>query len=231
MTVSYQVPYWQRTSLPIWMGPLRGSRWLPASGGKIVRLFSGTYEPAQSRLFQEHLTADSVVFDIGAHVGYYSLLSARLASAGQVVAFEPAPRNAAFLRAIIAANTCPNVSIHELGVAAVSGTSPFLLGTGSGTGRLARDGQFQVRTTSLDDFVDAQAHLPTHLKIDVEGGEFDVLQGARETLASTRPTIFLSTHGPQVHDDCCRFLRALKYDLQPMEGGRLEEADSVLCLG
>lgn len=213
------------------MGPLSGSRWLPASGGKVMRLFCGTYEPTQTRLFQEHVTADSVVFDIGAHVGYYTLLAAKLASAGQVVAFEPEPRNFAFLRAIIGANTCPNVAIHELAVAAETGICSFSYGSGTGTGHLTENGTFLVQTIAIDEFVANQHKRPTHLKIDVEGAELDVLHGARETLQSARPTIFLSTHGPAVHDDCCRFLRALGYDLQPMEGEQLENADAVLCLG
>jgi FkbM family methyltransferase len=228
---TYQLPYWQQTSLPIWLGPLSGSRWLPASGGKLVRLLCGTYEQAQTRLFQQHVTADSVVFDLGAHVGYYSLLGAKLASAGQVVAFEPEPRNAAFLRALVAANTCNNVGIHELAVAAESGSKYFAYGTGSGTGHLADRGAFRVPTISLDEFVELHDVVPTHIKMDVEGAEYEVLCGSRETLMLARPTIFLSTHGSEVHDDCCRFLQALNYDLQPIEGDSLETAESILCVG
>ncbi|QDU27670.1 2-O-methyltransferase NoeI [Anatilimnocola aggregata] len=229
LTLSYRLPYWQKAYLPILRGPLTGSRWLPASGGKIVRLFCGTYEKTQSKLFQELIEDDAVVFDIGANVGYYTLLSARLASKGHVVAFEPEPRNIAFLRANVAANRCRNVSIHELAVAAEAGFANFQMGTGTGTGKLSNEGSLRVPMISLDEFVDQQQMRPTHMKIDVEGAEVDVLRGGRETLINCRPTIFLSTHGRKVHAACCEFLRELNYDLRCMDGGDLAEADSVLC--
>lgn len=229
--VSYRVPYWQTFPLPILAGPLSGSRWLPASGGKIVRLICGTYEQAQTQLFHQHVTAEAVVFDLGANVGYYTLLASKLARQGQVVAFEPEPRNAAFLRSNIAANGCRNVDIRELAVSATSGVSRFKMGSGTGTGALADEGSLQVKTITLDEFVAASGLRPTHLKIDVEGAEIDVFRGGMETLKACRPTIFLSTHGPAVHAACCEVLQDLKYDLQVIEGDNVETATELLCIG
>jgi FkbM family methyltransferase len=231
VVVSYRVPYWQQFPLPILAGPLSGSRWLPASGGKIVRLICGTYEQAQSRLFHQHVTAESTVFDLGANVGYYTLLAAKLARLGQVVAFEPEPRNAAFLRSNIAANRCQNVSIHELAIAATTGVAKFKFGSGSGTGALAAEGTLAVKTVKLDEFVATSGLRPTHLKIDVEGAEIDVLRGGLEALQACRPTIFLSTHGAAAHADCCELLQELKYDLQPIDGPDVASAAELLCLG
>lgn len=231
VVVSYRVPYWQQIPLPILAGPLSGSRWLPASGGKIMRLICGTYEQAQSRLFDQHVTADSTVFDLGANVGYYTLLAAKLAHRGHVVAFEPEPRNVAFLRSNIAANRCLNVSIHELAVAATTGVAKFKFGSGSGTGALATEGTLAVNTVKLDEFVAASSLQPTHLKIDVEGAEIDVLRGGMETLQACRPTIFLSTHGAAVHAACCDLLQELRYDLQPIEGDNVASATELLCVG
>jgi FkbM family methyltransferase len=229
--VSYRVPYWQTFPLPILAGRLSGSRWLPASGGKIVRLICGTYEKAQTELFHQHVTADSTVFDLGANVGYYTLLASKLARQGQVIAFEPEPRNAAFLRSNIAANSCRNVVIHELAVSAETGISYFKMGRGTGTGALANEGTLQVKTVKLDEFVASSGLQPTHLKIDVEGAEIDVFHGGMETLKACRPTIFLSTHGPAVHAACCEVLQDLKYDLQAIEGDNVETATELLCIG
>lgn len=231
VVVSYRVPYWQQFPLPILAGPLSGSRWLPASGGKIVRLICGTYEKAQSQLFHQHVTADSIVFDLGANVGYYTLLAAKLAHQGQVVAFEPEPRNAAFLRSNIAANGCRNVSIHELAVASATGYAKFKMGSGTGTGTLADEGTLKVKTIKLDEFVASSGLRPTHLKIDVEGAEIDVLCGGLETLQACRPTIFLSTHGDAVHAACREVLRQLNYQLQPIDGPDVESSAELLCIG
>jgi FkbM family methyltransferase len=231
VVVSYRVPYWQQATLPILAGPLTGSRWLVASGGKVVRMICGTYEPAQTRLFEQHVLADSIVFDLGANVGYYTLLAAKLAHRGKVVAFEPEPRNAAFLRANIAANGTRNIIVHELAVAAASGTARFKMGSGTGTGSLSGEGALQVKLVSLDDFVAESGLSPTHLKIDVEGAEKDVLCGGLVTLSTLRPTIFLSLHGPVAHADCCEILQDLNYDLLPIDAADLATAAELLCLG
>src|SRR5262245_39872732 len=79
-------------SVPFVVGPLRGNWWQLASCGKLGRLLLGTYEPEQSRLFREHLRPGDQVLDIGASVGYYTLLSAKLVgTTGSVVSFEPDP--------------------------------------------------------------------------------------------------------------------------------------------
>lgn len=230
VVVSYRLPYWQQTTMPILAGPLSGSRWLLAGGGKVVRLICGTYERAQSQAFQKYVKADSIVFDLGANVGYYTLLAAKLAASGRVVAFEPEPRNAAFLRANIAVNDCRNVTVHELAIAAGTGISRFKYGRGLGTGALSQDGGLQVKTISLDEFV-AETHLqPTHLKIDVEGAENAVLFGGLETLTRHHPTIFLSTHGPQVHAECCAILRQLNYQLRAIDAQDVKSATELLCV-
>jgi SAM-dependent methyltransferase len=216
----YQLPYWQQTSIPILSGPLFGSRWLPASGGKIMRLLCGTYKPAQTRLFTKLIKPGSVVFDLGARVGYYTLLSSRLVRQGQVVAFETDPRHLAFLRANLAANRCSNVQVRELAVT-----------MGDEAWDRVDDGRIYVNTTTLDDFVDKTQLQPTHLKIDVRSAAFDVLRGGIETLVACRPTIFLTVHRADVRADCCELLRDLDYELQPIEGREVRLADSLLCIG
>lgn len=216
----YQLPYWQQTAVPILSGPLRGSRWLVASGGKIVRLLCGTYKPAQTRLFQKLVKPGSVVFDLGARVGYYTLLSSRLVRSGKVVAFETDPRHLAFLRANLAANRCSNVLVRELAVT-----------MGDDEWDRIDDGRIYVKSTTLDDFVDRTDLRPTHLKIDVRSAAFDVLRGGLETLVAARPTIFLTVHRSDVRADCCDLLRDLDYDVQSIEGREIYQADSLLCVG
>lgn len=215
--------------LPIIAGALRGRWWLPASRGKVLRILNGTYEREQTRLFQQHIRPGATVLDVGAHVGYYTVLAAVLAAeSGRVHAFEPNPRNADFLRRHVRINALANVRVEQAGVSDRAGTARFGFGTGSGTGHLAEGGAIEVRTIRLDDHCAEHGLAPTAVKIDVEGAEVSVLAGARETLERHRPVIFLSTHGPDVHAASLAFLRGLGYRVSPILGGDVETTAEVL---
>jgi FkbM family methyltransferase len=217
--------------LPIIAGPLRGRWWLVTSRGKVLRILNGTYEREQTRLFAEWIRPGDTVLDVGAHVGYYSLLASVLAGDGGTVwAFEPDPRNFSFLELHARINGRSNIRAERAAVSDANGTARFGLGSGSGTGHLAEDGALAVRTIRLDDFCRSHDIRPAAVKIDVEGAEVAVLAGARELLASARPVIFLSTHGPDVHRHCLHLLRELGYDFQPIVGGDIERATELLCL-
>lgn len=217
--------------LPIIAGPMKGTRWFPASGGKILRVFLGTYELEQTALFEEHLDKGSVLFDVGAHVGYYSLLSARLVGdQGRVISLEPNPRNATFLEGHVRINRAANVTVLRTAAGDSNGTVHFAAGTGTGTGHVADDGELEVKVCTLDTMAAEQDVMPTHIKIDVEGAELGVLKGAQKVLTEARPVIFLSTHGAKVHAECCKHLENLGYQLSPIIGDDLATTSEVLCL-
>jgi FkbM family methyltransferase len=216
--------------LPIIAGRLRGRWWLPASRGKILRILNGTYEREQTRLFEQLLRPGGVVLDVGANVGYYTLLASVLVGdAGAVHAFEPEPRNAEFLRRHLRINGRRNVTVQQAAVSDRAGTARFEFGTGSGTGHLGEAGTLEVRTLRLDDFCAEHGLAPAAIKIDVEGAEMSVLAGARSTLARHRPILFLSTHGPEVHAASLAFLRGLGYQLRAILGGDVESTTEVLA--
>jgi FkbM family methyltransferase len=224
----YSIPFWQASSIRLLFGPLRGRLWLPFSRGKLLRLLLGTYEPHQTALFTQQLHSGSVLFDIGAAVGYYTVLSSPLVGQdGCVVAFEPDARNAAFLRRHVAINSLTNVEVHQSAVGNRNGRAGFTCGSGTGTGHLSESGPHAVPICRLDDFVH-RSRQPTHIKIDVEGAEMQVLAGARRLLASAKPALFLSTHGPTAHQACCRYLAELDYSIQPMSPDPKYESE-VLC--
>ncbi len=84
-------------AVPVLQGPLKGKRWLV--GSSTHGCWLGSYEYEKQRLFAKKIKAGAVVFDIGANVGFYTLLTAMLVRPeGRVVAFEPVPRNIDFLR-------------------------------------------------------------------------------------------------------------------------------------
>jgi FkbM family methyltransferase len=204
-------------SLPIFRGALKGKRWLVATRSSF---FFGNYEPEQTQLFERYVRPGSVVYDIGAHYGYYSLLSSTLAGdSGTVIAFEPSPANLARLRRHLELNRCVNVRIIEKAISDSEGTAHFETRTGSGVGHLADDGPLEVRVTRLDTVAD-ELPQPDVIKIDVEGAEMGVLEGGLLTLTAAKPVIFLSVHGPELKKRCTEFLERLGYTLSqvlPME--------------
>jgi len=227
---SYELLRRHKPRLPILAGLLRGWFWLPASGGKTLRVMLGTYEAEQTALFDRLVGPGDVVFDVGAAMGYYTLLAAKsVGRQGRVIAFEPEPKNMAFLRQHVAANRLKNVSAHQSAVGDHQGTAHFGRGRGSGTGRVVDGGELVVSMGRLDDIVEEQGESPTHIKIDVEGLELQVLRGSQATLARSRPTIFLSTHGPEVHEACCQFLNEMDYVLEPIGQENLCDATEILC--
>jgi FkbM family methyltransferase len=216
--------------LPIIAERLRRRWWMPASRGKILRILNGTYEREQTRLFEQLLRPGGVVLDVGANVGYYTLLASVLVGDGGAVhAFEPEPRNAEFLRHHLRVNGARNVTVQQAAVSDREGTARFEFGSGSGTGHLGESGALEVRTLRLDDYCAEHGIVPTAIKIDVEGAEMSVLVGASRTLALHKPVIFLSTHGAEVHAASLGFLRGLGYELRPILGGDVQSTTEVLA--
>jgi FkbM family methyltransferase len=217
--------------LPIVAGVLRGRWWLAESRGKIARVLLGTYEPEQTALFERWLRPGDTVLDVGAHVGYYTLVAATLVGGlGRVWAFEPNPANARFLREHVRINKLEHVAIEQLAVSDREGTARFARGSGSGTGHLDEGGALEVPTVSLDGFCARHRVAPAAIKIDVEGAELAVLEGAGDVIRRHRPVIFLSTHGPRVHAQCLALLRAAGYTLSAILGSDVEHTSELLCV-
>jgi FkbM family methyltransferase len=215
------------TVLPVLQGRLKGKRWIVGSSNHGCWL--GSFEYDKRRAFEEKVQPGSVVFDIGANVGFYTLLASVLVGpSGKVFAFEPHPQNLEYLRAHLNLNAVSNVAVMEKAVSDRDGVA-FFAGSGS-TGHLAAEGTLRVETVSLD-FIIRQRALPppTYAKIDVEGAESLVLAGAKSLLSDYHPTLFLATHGAEVHRECCQFLTSLDYEVRPLGSERLEEASEVIA--
>ncbi len=191
----------------------------------------GSYEYAKRCAFERVVREGSVVFDIGANVGFYTLLASVLVGArGRVFAFEPLPRNLRYLKEHLQINGIRNVSVIEGAVSDCDGVADFEEGRTHSMGRLAPCGRLAVRTVSLDEMMKrGELPPPDCMKIDVEGGEKLVLTGARVLLGNTRPNIFLATHGPGVHQQCCELLGSFGYHLRPIGPNSLEQCDEVFA--
>jgi FkbM family methyltransferase len=201
------------------------------SGGKILRVLGGTYEPEQTGLFTRWVRPGNTVLDVGAHTGYYSLLAARLVGpSGAVWSFEPDPVNFSFLQRHVALNRVREVHLENAAVSDRQGTEPFERGSGTGTGHLGGDGKLRVKTTSVDEFCAARDLRVSAMKIDVEGAEELVLRGAQTTLARDMPVLFLSTHGADVHQKCVLLLQSMGYVLRPIVGTGIATSAELLAV-
>lgn len=205
--------------IPVMQGPLRGAKWI--AGSHIHGCWLGTYEQEKQDAFVKFIKPGQVVCDIGANVGFYTLLSSRLVGPqGKVFSFEPLPRNLALLRHHVAINRCANVTVFDVAVSGAAGEAAFTEGTNTANGSLGAGGALRVRVVCLDDLLrDGAIAPPNMLKIDVEGAEAKVLQGAKNLLA---------THGKEVHNQCLEILRGHGYTLASMDEFPLESTREVL---
>jgi FkbM family methyltransferase len=160
----------------------------------------GGFEPAERAFVSRFLRAGMTVLDIGAHHGLYTLLaSKRVGPNGRVFAFEPSPREREALQWNVRLNRCKNVVIERLALGKEEGEGRLYVVQGHETGCNSLKPPavsditwaVPVRVSSLDQW------LATHkvgnvdfIKLDVEGGELSVLQGAQKLLESApRPVI------------------------------------------
>jgi len=196
-------------------------------------LARGSYEYAKQRLFEQFVRPGDIVYDIGAHTGFYTLLASVLAGpTGRVVAFEPFPRNLAYLRKHLALNHVRNTVVMEGAVYDDEGEVRIVAGLNSSETRVNAKGTISVRALTLDHLVFRDGFpAPTAIKVDVEGAEHAVLRGGTRLLTEKRPLIFLSTHGPQLHTECCRLLVGLGYTLRPEVGDNIELCSEVVGQG
>jgi FkbM family methyltransferase len=148
---------------------------------------TGEWEPNDARLFASFLRRGATVLDVGAHVGYYTMLASRAVGwRGRVVAVEPHPGNAALLRVNVARNRRRNVRVVE--AAAWSESTRLRLredATGnSGDHRIAHEG-LEVDGVRVDD-------LLTRLdvaKIDAQGTDHRAVQGMTRLIEACRPVL------------------------------------------
>lgn len=122
-----------------------------------------------------------VVVDIGAQIGAFTVLAAKMASGGQVLAYEPYPPNFSLLQENVRMNNCPNVKLFNQSVGKAGGRNAALYVNPTNSGghsTVAPVGRRKIRTrqTSLSELIRAnKIRRINYLKIDIEGGEFDLL--------------------------------------------------------
>jgi len=223
------------TVVPILQGKLKGRKWI--IGSHFHGCWLGSYEYDKRIMFERFVKEESVVLDVGANVGFYTLLCSLLVGeGGKVFAFEPMERNIHFLKKHLDLNEIANVTIFENavgdheGIAFFDETPSYIGQLNFGSCHLSKEGTAKVSMVSLDDlYKKKDIPLPDFIKIDVEGAEMLVLKGAQLILNKSNPVIFLATHGKELHKQCCEFLINLGFTLKALDADDVEQTDEIMA--
>lgn len=195
--------------------------------------FTGTWEPETVETARRLLPADGVAVDVGANIGFVTLVMAQqVGPAGRVIAFEPADWTYARLQANLALNTMPQVTTVQAGLSDAEETCPPAdIPVGYRLDGRVETRRQSIRLTTLDGFL---AEHPVarldFIKCDTDGFETRVVRGAMQTLRRFRPAIDLElyqgtpTDSREVAERLLRLLESLGYgfhrpgDLAPHAG-------------
>ncbi|MEM6263208.1 MAG: FkbM family methyltransferase [Bacteroidota bacterium] len=229
------------TDLKIKAGPLKGYKWsLSIDNNKYL---IGIYETDMAEKFHKYVKPGSVVFDVGANAGYFTMLSGMLTgNTGKVYAFEPMPANLSLLNHHLSANEVTNVEVISKALSNQKGEVQFTNSDNLAANTYVADspmfqqssGTITVETISMDELLEENPEVrpPNLIKIDVEGAELDVLKGARKTFLNHRPILFLATHDchiPGIKQECFNFLEGIGYQIDEIKDDKIDGQEDVIA--
>jgi FkbM family methyltransferase len=209
-------------------GPLSGMK-LAADRHTSHAHINGTYERDVQEAIDRMVKPGDVCYDLGASIGYMSLVMARKAK--HVYSFEPSPNAIAEMKRHIAANALQNVTIVPFPVSGTVKEVRFCV-TDVAYGSSINETEtkwpaLQLTTTTVDLF--AKDHEPPDfMKIDVEGEEGAVLDGARQTLGRRKATICCEIHNQEAARSVLATLKEFDYDVRLMDGSPAEVPQEFL---
>jgi len=185
---------------------------------------NGDHEPWLQELLQSELRPGDCFYDVGGHTGFFSLIASRfLGPAGDIVIFEPDPDNIAAIKANMDRNGVSRATLVAAAVWSSAGEVSFeraLEESNRTQGHIlaepnSRLARITVNTVRLDDLIFEQGYpAPQLMKMDVEGAEWDALQGARRLLSEIRPKLLCEVHDPKQMDQIRGYLRQFGYEAE-----------------
>jgi FkbM family methyltransferase len=185
----------------------------------------GENEPEVQEALEDSLAEGDVFYDIGANIGFFTLVAARLVGpAGKVYAFEPLPQLAQALRGNVSLNGFENVVVLTVAAHSRNGMADLDIGDGTTAARVVTTSTspseiVPVELRRVDDLMSAgELTPPSVIKIDVEGAEEDVLGGMANTVAEHRPVMICELHGPQ--DGFLTRLEQADYEIAVLDDGK-----------
>ncbi len=201
-------------------------------GESCAELGLGTYELPIQNIFSQHLHQGDVFYDIGANVGFFSIIAARLVgNTGKVYAFEPGQGNANSIRHNARLNNFSQIEVIAKAVSDTPGEGELLLAKYSGGHALSTAdappdlaGKVTIELVTIDDLIaQNQIKPPNFVKVDIEGAELDALRGMTETIKQYKPIIIYEIDdGDRVayqrkYQELESFLQSLGYQVNGVE--------------
>jgi FkbM family methyltransferase len=208
-------------------GPLVGMRFR-----KYLRTFSpefvtGDYEAPLSAALTRELRPGQTFYDVGANVGFFSLLASKITGpTGKVIAFEPHPETIRQLRAQFEVNSLANTQVVEAAVSDRVGSTTLIDGFACMVKMsdleptLGEPNTITAATTTLDD-VAGDVGFPDVVKMDIEGAEILALRGAA-TVLNRKPTLLVEVHSEQLSREFYPLLEGFGYDFYRLDGTPIE---------
>jgi FkbM family methyltransferase len=175
----------------------------PEDRSYVMGIVGGYYESMELDIFERLVCDCSVMFDLGANIGMYSVIGCRTAGQLRSYAFEPVAENQAILRRNAERNgVAERILLQPVAVSSGSGRARIHIGYSGNHSLVNPQGgdSREIETVSLDDFIASHGIVPDVMKIDVEGNESAVIDGATALLSSTPPTTFME-YTPTAQND------------------------------
>lgn len=160
------------------------------------------YEEDLKSEITQHLKKDDVFFDVGANIGLISLFVKKFFPEVEVHAFEPGDATYACFSETILKNKLQKIHINKKGLSNTEGTAKFFIDPKSNGGSSLVREQFgkavEIDLTTIDKYVERTGIVPDFIKVDVEGAEEFVLQGARETIKTHKPILIVESDNEKI---------------------------------
>jgi len=165
----------------------------------------GNHEPEVQELLEKILRPGMTYFDVGANVGFFAVIAARLVGeSGRVVCFEPLPANARQIEYNARLNGFATIAVRCEALGGSNRAEVFNTSNEPTWGMLSTvgkppeqaSGQIQVPVRTLDSLcIPGGLPLPDVVQVDIESAEAEFLEGAWRTLQASRPTLLIELHG------------------------------------
>ena len=162
------------------------------------------YEPNQTEIVKKYVHEGDIVIDIGAHVGYYTLLMAQLVGKnGKVYSFEPDPVNFQLLKKSVEINGFENVVLIQKAVSNITDKVKLFLGDDDSAINRIYDAKLgdakesiDVESVTIDEYFKEDDELVNFIKIDSEGSEVKIINGMKQFLSRNQELVMMTEFFP-----------------------------------